>query len=54
MKDGTLKSAKPCRKMDGLKEEERTHQRDVWSENKNQHGFQSKPIPVRWPPHWKC
>ena len=22
-------------------------------ENRNQHGFQSKPIPVRWPPHWE-
>ena len=53
MKDATIKSAKPCRKMNELKEEERTHIRDVWTENRNQHGFQSKPIPVRWPLRWE-
>ena len=53
LKDGMLKSVKPCRKMDELKEDERTHQRDAWIENRNQHGFQSKPIPVRSPPPWE-
>ena len=37
MKDGTLKSGKPCRKMEDFKEEERTHLRDVRTENRNQH-----------------
>ena len=50
-KDGTLKSAKPWRKMEEFKEDERTHLRDAWIENRNQHGFQSKPIPVRLAPH---
>ena len=36
-----------------LEEEERVHLRDVWIENKNQYGFQSKPIPVRWPLRWE-
>ena len=30
-------------------DEEKTHPRDVWIENRKQHGFQSKPIPLRWP-----
>ena len=53
MKDGTLKSAKPCKKMHELKEDERTNLRDVWIENRYQHGFQSNPILVRRPPHWE-
>ena len=47
-----LKSAKPCRIMDELKEE-RTHLRDVWIENRKQHGFQSKPMRVRWLLRWE-
>ena len=47
-KDGTLKSSKPCRKMDELKGDDRTQLRDVWIENRND-GSQSKPILVRWP-----
>ena len=39
--------------MNELKEEERTHLRDVWIKNKNQHGFQSKPMPVRWALRWE-
>ena len=27
--------------------------RDVWIEKRNQHGLQSKPIPVRWQLHWE-
>ena len=53
MDDGTLMSAKPRRKIDELKEDERTHLRDVWIENRNQKGFQSKLIPVRWPLQWE-
>ena len=34
MKNGSLKNAKPCRKMDELTEEERTHLRDVGTENR--------------------
>ena len=49
MKDGTLRSVEPCKKMNELKEEER----DVWIENRNQHGFQSERIAVRWPVHWE-
>ena len=39
--------------MDELNEEERIHLWDVWIENKNQHEFQSKPTPVRWPLRWE-
>ena len=39
--------------MDELKEGERTHIRDVWIENRNQHGFQTKPILVRWLLRWE-
>ena len=53
MKDGTLKTAKQCRHMNELKEEERRHLRDVWIENRNQHRFQSKPILVTWPLRWE-
>ena len=53
MKGGTLKSAKPCTKMDELKEDARTHLRDVWIENGNQHRFQIKPTLVRWPLRWE-
>ena len=42
---------KPCKKMNELKEEERSHLRDVWIENRNQHGFQSERTAVRWPVH---
>ena len=48
MKGGTLKSAKSCRKMDEVKEEERTHLRDVWIEDPQQ-----TEMPVRWPLHWR-
>ena len=53
MKDGTLRSVKPCKKMNELKEEERSHLRDVWIEKRNQHGFQSERLAVRWPVHWE-
>ena len=39
--------------MDELKEGERTHHWDVWNEDRNHHGFQSKPTLERWPPHWE-
>ena len=52
-KDGTIKSAKPCRKFDEIKEEERTRRQDVWIEKRNQHGFHNKPITVRWPLRWE-
>ena len=53
MKDGTLRSARLCMKMDDLREEERKHQRDVWIENMNQDGFQRKPMLVRFPLRWE-
>ena len=53
MKGGTLRSVKPCKKMNELKEEERSHLRDVWIENRNQDGFQSERIALRWPVHWE-
>ena len=39
LKDGTLKSAKPRSNMAEIKEEERTHLRDVWIESRSQHGI---------------
>ena len=53
MKDGTLRSVKTCKKMNELKEEERLHLRDVWIEQRDQHGFQSEQIAVRWLVHWE-
>ena len=52
-KNGTLERAKPCSKMDVLKEKEKTHSLDVLIENRDAHGFQSKPILVRWPLRWE-
>ena len=34
-------------------EEERTLLRDIWIENRKQHGFQSKPILATWPLCWE-
>ena len=53
VKDGALKSAKPCKKVGELTEEERTHPRVVRIENRDQHGFQSTAIPVRRPLRWE-